>query len=1363
MHYPPSLRAGVALLLAGVWSLSQTGCVDPQPRSGSAPATAANAAPVAPATPEASPLKPASPALAAAAGMTQTPPSAEALREANDRLRGHEEGRERLRDAEEAEERGEEGEAESLDEQNIAYAIKHGTLTADQRTELLEEEQEAAEEAERDEARALAAKSGDLQAEPQDEPDRFERYQEEIRRQIGALVSSYGSNYRIEALEALDQEAPIASPLGKASGTIDWTERGPGNVQGRTRAIAVDPADPTGSTWLVGSVGGGVWKTTNAGLTWTDLTPTLPSIAVTTIAQSPSNPDIVYFGTGEGFGNSDAISGDGIWKSINRGISWTQLLITGRIGSDGSTATSFGAINRLLVSPSDPKLVLAATNTGLYRSTNGGTKWTKVYTGPSGQRVQQVVAEPGNFTVQYATVNGVGVLKSEDSGVTWTQVFETSGARYELAIAPSNPAILYLGAETSSTVSDLYVSQNRGATWGIVTQASSPNWLNGQGWYDNALTVNPVNASVAYVGGLDIYRINSNLATATGTQFTPLTVVNLPAWLTGVNYSGAKNGLTTGATFFGAGVADATITNADYVNVELRFGAMAGCTNNPCSQKAHRFNSGATAGFQNYVYKDYVDVPFEVWDTQNNRQLMASFRDTPNPGNGFDLANLGDGQYLLNGQREYIFAQAIPYSPTPALNVAVTGGLRIKTLYAAWAIVSDGYAWPNVLSTPSKVEIKNSTFPTYARTSTRLTVWSNGTTATNYVHADHHFMGFVPVPTGWRMMSGSDGGVAYSDNVVNDVSGTTATATWTKTAGGYNTTQMYGADKRPGAAQYIGGLQDNGTWSSQPGQTAGSMSTFRNGIGGDGFGVAWHAEDPNKVLGSLYYARVYRSTDGGASFAQSTSGITEAGTNTTAPFITTIGKTNSDPDLVFTTVAGNVYRSDDFGASWIKATLTSPTSWYTYTSRVPVNVSPVDPRIVWAGAASSGALRIQRSTDGGLTFSPTADMLYNGTTIGSVITGLWPGTINRDVAFATAAVASKGKIFRTTDGGTSWTNITGQFSTTSALSENGFPNVATFSVLQMPFDANTIWAGTEIGLVVSTDGGASWRRPAFNFPNVAVYEMKIVDDQVVVATHGRGIWSATLSDLQSYVLPVVTRTPRIDLLAQKPSGNITLQISRRSAYDSLVVYRNGVRNRVLSANTATTTNEELTYSVTSTSALTFQLYAYRSGELYKSSIKSITPATATAPVAGYTTSLNVAADASAFTLSGFSIPSTNPSGFTNGALHTPHPYTINTGRSVTLKAPIVVSAGSPTISFDEIAVLEPCNDDPVYCASNFYDYAVMEATKDGQTWVKLAGPYDSRAKPAWLAAFTTNVAPTAVGLCQPFGQIHRPAQCDRVS
>lgn len=959
-----------------------------------------------------------------------------------------------------------------------------------------------------------------------DRPDVFLRYHQLIRASRSDTTRTYRLNYRIQALRAARFAAKASGPQ------LDWQERGPANVAGRTRALVVDRDDPSSNTWYAGAAGGGIWTTSDAGQSWQNLTPTLPNLSVSALAQAASDTDVLYAGTGEGYGNADAIDGDGIWKTTDRGATWTQLAFT-------ANNADFKAVNRLVIDPSDAQVVVAATNEGLYRTTNGGTTWTEVLARPMGNadgRMQQVAAHPDDFNILYATSNGRGVFQSTDAGLTWTLVFEVpQGTRIELALAPSDPDRVYLSV-FNGRQSDMYFTTDGGATWDLLPErfTAEPNYLSGQGWYDNAITVHPFDENTVFVGGVDVWHVDAG-----------------------------------------------------------------------------------------------VDLP---------------------------------------------------------------GGWR--------------------------------------RTTTQMTNWFPGLNKPEggvypYVHADHHVLLTVPLNENqgtFRLLNTNDGGVAYSDD---------GGATWQQTSNGYNTSQFYGADKQPGDDEYIGGMQDNGTWRSPDGVSATASTDWIEQVGGDGFEVAWHAENPDWILGSAQFNQLFRTLDGGAIWQFASQGLTDTGSR--GHFITTIAKSQSDPDLVFTTGQSGVWRSDNFGATWALSHFAEGSgSWEFNGLRAPAAISIADPQIVWTGPEMSSSGKVFVSTDGGLTFTATS----RNNEVDGLVTGLATHPTDPETAYAVFSVPGDPKILRTTDLGATWENLTGRF-TTDPLSTNGFPDVATYSVLVMPHNPDELWAGTEVGLFISTDGGARWSYADHGLPAAAIWQMRIVDDQVVVATHGRGVWSVTLPELANYAPPVVTRAPRLNMLALAPLGGVSLDLSLRSAYDSVAVFIDN--ERAFSFTTTATQKDTLValpLMVTETRDVTASVRAYREGRAYSSGASTTMLFPVEEAQVSYVSDLNTAAANNDFIGNDFSVR--NVSGFSSRAIHSPHSYPDDKTYIYQLRYPIRVDDEDAILTYRDVAIIEPGEPGTQFGDPEFWDYAIVEGTADGITWQPLLDGYDARANADWLAAYDDN-------------------------
>ncbi|HMB89206.1 MAG TPA: T9SS type A sorting domain-containing protein, partial [Rhodothermales bacterium] len=532
---------------------------------------------------------------------------------------------------------------------------------------------------------------------------------------------------------------------------------------------------------------------------------------------------------------------------------------------------------------------------------------------------------------------------------------------------------------------------------------------------------------------------------------------------------------------------------------------------------------------------------------------------------------------------------------------------------------------------------------------------------------------------------------------------------------------------------YIGGMQDNGTWRSPDGVSSTASTDWVEQVGGDGFGVAWHAENPDWILGSVQFNQIVRTIDGGSIWQFASEGLGDTGSR--GHFITTLAKSQSDPDLVFTTGQNGVWRSDNFGATWTLSRFTEGAgSWDFNGLRAPAAISIADPQIVWAGTEMSGSGKVFVSTDGGLTFNAAP----RNNDVDGLLTGLATHPTDPETAYAAFSVPGDPKILRTTNLGATWENLTGTFSN-DPLSSNGFPDVATYTVLVMPHNPDEIWAGTEVGLFISTDGGGSWSYADNGLPAAAIWQMRIVDDQVVVATHGRGVWSVTLPELASYTPPVVTRAPRLNTLALAPLGGISLDLTLRSAYDSVAVFVDEERAFSFTTNAAQKdTLIALPLMVTETRNVTASVIAYRDGRAYSSSSSTTTLFPVEEAQVSYVNDLNILAANNDFISNDdeFSVRSEN--GFSSRAIHSPHDYRDDKNYIDQLRYPILVDDEEAILAYRDVAIIEPGEPGTQFGDPEFWDYVVVEATTDGIMWQPLLDGYDARANADWLAAYEDN-------------------------
>ena len=268
--------------------------------------------------------------------------------------------------------------------------------------------------------------------------------------------------------------------------SLRWRSIGP-HRGGRVRAISGVPSQP--NVFYMAQVNGGVWKTTDFGRTWFPIFDEQPTGSIGAIAVSVSNPNIVYVGSGEGLQRPDLSVGDGIYKSIDAGKTWTHLGLR-----DGQQ------IPQIAVNPRDPNHILVAVaghpygpneERGIFRSTDGGQTFEKVLYKDENIGGADVLFDPANPNVAYASLwearqgpweNGVwnggggGIFKSTDGGKTWTQLgggLPKEVIQANLTIAPSSTSRLFASVAHPNGV-NLYRSDDAGQTWTVATTDTRP-------------------------------------------------------------------------------------------------------------------------------------------------------------------------------------------------------------------------------------------------------------------------------------------------------------------------------------------------------------------------------------------------------------------------------------------------------------------------------------------------------------------------------------------------------------------------------------------------------------------------------------------------------------------------------------------------------------------------------------------------------------------------------------------------------------------------------------------------------------------------------------------------------------------------
>ena len=314
--------------------------------------------------------------------------------------------------------------------------------------------------------------------------------------------------------------------------SLHWRNVGPFRG-GRTRAIAGVPSQP--NVFYIGVVNGGVWKTNDAGRVWTPVFDEQPTGSIGAIAVALSDPNIIYVGSGEGLHRPDLSVGDGIYKSSDAGKTWTHLGLR-----DGQQIPQIAVdprdANRLLVAvaghPYGPN-----PERGIFLSTDGGQNFQKVLYKDENIGGGDVLFDPSNSSIAYASLwearegpwengswngPGGGIFKSNDGGQSWQQLsngLPAAMVQAHLVIAPSEPQRLYAQVATKDAVK-LYRSDDGGGSWRVASEDPRATFRIGGGDLP-MLAVDPKNPDIIYVTSTVTWKSTDAGTTWTGFRGAP--------------------------------------------------------------------------------------------------------------------------------------------------------------------------------------------------------------------------------------------------------------------------------------------------------------------------------------------------------------------------------------------------------------------------------------------------------------------------------------------------------------------------------------------------------------------------------------------------------------------------------------------------------------------------------------------------------------------------------------------------------------------------------------------------------------------------------------------------------------------------
>jgi len=1142
-------------------------------------------------------------------------------------------------------------------------------------------------------------------------PNKHAEIQRTIRTAYGQESPTYEGDYKLRAF----QELKIKNQNARSEDAHEFIERGPGNIAGRTRAFFIDASDASQNTWFVGAATGGIWKTTNGGASWETSSIGLPNLGTNALVQAVSNPDIMYAGTGEQ--STGDQNGSGLFKSTDHGQNWSQII-------DPKNIPALQMIGRIIVNPANENEVvvigsssqwsLSTPTSGIYKSTDGGTSWEASLLFNNGFIGDMVISTPNEWDTQYASIKGAGVYKSTDGGDIWR--LKSSGisslGRIELAVSPVDPNIIW----ASEASGQLYLSKDGAETWTFMGEDNGTDNFDFlvQGWYDNAIMAHPFNKNKVYVAGVNIWEFTATDVKEINKVFD-IENSGTEAFMEFINFSGS---------YMGGILEIGEVGYANAVKVEVRFGQG--------TQKGHRFSvGGAGAGVPdaNYQYEDYVEVPFQVWDVDNDRQLMVSFRDQQEDGMWNLIPSNTDGESESHS-REYLFIHLIDYAETADENIASDGGQTYEQMYFMWPVGLYGNDFDPATLPSSQISMglfdRETTIRETFNISDAYGQYDGNNSNAQYlprsedgIHPDHHGLHALNInliDSTFNLLSTNDGGLYLSKSSKQPGH---QDMDFEFVSSGYNSTQFYSADKMPGENRYIGGMQDNGTYLTPQGETSNASTAFDFAIGGDGFEVLWNNRDPQKVIGSIYYNGFSVSSDGGVSWKTAQDGIIAQD----GPFLSRLANSRSYPDRVYAISQNGIYISNNFGENWSLSSITSD-AWV-FSNYTDVEVSAADAKIIWAGGYMSEDSRLFISTDKGLTFTPTET--YSDYPNMGPVTAIGSHPSDPNTAFAIFSLDGLPKILKTEDLGQTWLDISG-FDPATGFSDRGFPNVASHSFLCFPNNPDHIWVGTEIGIIETLNGGDSWALLNSNMPMVNIFDMKIQDDQVILATYGRGIWSVTIPEIEQEIL----FAPNIEQVSINPEGLTTIALSYTNLFDSTQVMVDD--NVIHSVGTQDLGAVSLTLDNLSLNGMeSIKTLAYKDGKSYESLESQVLLFEVFDVQTSYSTDFSVALDQLAF----YGFKTGYESGFSNIALHTTHPHPSSIELISILKTPIQINETDAILKFEEIVIVETGEAGTSFGDEEFWDYVIVEGSTDGLNWIPFLDGYDSDAYPEWNSAYNS--------------------------
>ena len=735
--------------------------------------------------------------------------------------------------------------------------------------------------------------------------------------------------------------------------------------------------------------------------------------------------------------------------------------------------------------------VMARESRSIGRDVGGIAAWTELGPGNIGGRTRTIVIDPTNPDVMYAGGVAGGVWTTTDGGASWAALDDlmVNLAVTTIAMDPADPSVLYAGTGEGFFNGDgvrglgVFKSVDSGATWSQLASTANAGFH-----YVNQLVISATDSDRVYAGTRHgVHRSEDGGATWT------LVLAN-PAYASGLNNT--QKSTSAGCldlairtdtdpdvlfAAFGTFTKDGLYRSEDGGDTWARLTTLV----SPLMQNQGRMEIAIAPSNNDVIYVGMSDNGatgnafgslVNVFRSTDGGDTWQARLDAPDPSNinPWLHSNLvyGNGCFGTGSYAQGWYDNVIAVDPMDS-DVVWVGGIDLFRSDDGGQTFGIASYW-----------------------------WLGGYDP--FVHADQHAIVFHPDydgVTNQTMLVGCDGGVYRTQNAraatsfngcpqfVSDLS----FLLFEPVNNGYGVTQFYHGDAATGVDRFAGGAQDNGT---SVVSAVGAIDSWASIFGGDGGYTLIDKSNADVIYAETQnFPNIIKSTNGGANFYAAVSGITDSD----GAFITPIAMDPSNSQVLWTG-GSRPWRTTNGASSW---TLAGPADPFPAGATISaISVSPIDGNTVWIGF-SNGV--VARSTNA-LSGSPTWTEFDGSNGLpGAYVSSVEADPHDASVAYATFSTFGVPHVLRTANGGTTWTAL-------GSIAEIGIPDVPVHSIAVHPTDDATLYAGTEIGVFVSEDTGATWAPANTGLARTVVERVFFRDASTVVAfTHGRGAFLAEVA------------------------------------------------------------------------------------------------------------------------------------------------------------------------------------------------------------------------------------------------------------